>query len=111
MSGDLWARAVNRAADDYKTGKWAWIAQELVEQRRVTVRYRTKPRGRTREADCFLRLSAYYTRLHSATEVTYGFAGAIATAGTDEETLKRGLHNIHGSRQSTYVGIASADNS
>lgn len=106
VSSDLWARAVTRACSDLTAGK-AWVTQDLVDQRRVRVRYRTKPRGRTREVDCFVRLSAYYTLARRRTEVTYSFAGALATAGTDEETLKRGLHNIHGSRQSTYVAIAS----
>lgn len=113
MSPELWTRAVDDALRDVTLGKRGWIVQPRVEPLPYRIRYKLKPSGLTRENDCLVRLSMFYMRTHSthfqgAIENVYSLAGAIATAGTDHQVLKRHLYSIRALRESTYMPVTRA---
>lgn len=110
ITTDIWQRSVDQALSEMQSGQRAWVVQSRAEPKTYRVLYRLKPFGRTREADCFIRLSAYYTldKLASNQQITlpsYLLVGAVATAGTDQETVKKHLYTIRALRQSTYMAV------
>lgn len=111
---DQWEGALENALSDMRSGSSGWVLQPRMTPQKYAVRYRYSLNGATRQDDCFIRLSAYYTQTNAmlsaskeAESPRYALAGAVATAGTDEETLRKTLFTIRGLRQSTYMGVTT----
>jgi hypothetical protein len=114
VSNVEWDAALEKALRDIRAGSGGWVLQPRIVPQKYPVRYRYSLNGETREDNCFVRLSAYYTLasgMHVGPEEDvrpqYSLAGAVATAGTDEETLRKGLFTIRGLRRSTYMGVTT----
>ncbi|WFU04544.1 hypothetical protein QA648_27580 (plasmid) [Rhizobium sp. CB3171] len=108
VGASAWREAVDQMLRDWREESALWVIQPRLQPKRFEVAYRRRVNSITKRADCFVRLSPFYTqRMEPGDDVCFQLAGAVATAGTDPETLNSGHFTIRGLRESTYLAVTA----
>jgi hypothetical protein len=106
VDDDEWLTAVSRLIEDCNSGRAAWVMQPRLEPQIHSVRFRRRALSHTRHADCFVRLSPFYTqRFDRIGSSGFQLSGVVATAGTDRETIRNRHYKIRALRESTYLAV------
>lgn len=96
-----WKCALQTALTEPLSGGNFWIIQRFYSSTKSPVLHMRNSRSTPKELTVINRFAPYYVRNGQNLEL----GNILVTAGTDEETYKRGRNNIHGLRQNTYQGV------